>query len=329
MQLISKKVKKKGKALPTLNADNRVAYPQDNIFFIYMETTKNGIPRYVIFSTQQYRDLAKTLLKTNPSGAGASSNFEWGSLETKKFADGEHYCRIVSSISHRDVVLIGGTVSDEDTLELYDLASGLVDAGAHRLMVMIPYFGYSTMERAVKSGEIVKAKTRARLLSSIPVPGSGAKVILLDLHVDSIAHYFEGNIRPWHLSGRPVILKVVKETLQLDDANDIVMASTDAGRAKIVESLANDLHVPASFVFKRRMDSGATSVTAVSAQVSGKHVIIYDDSECIPMQCAHFPFVAPNRLLAHLIPPIPTLCHLCSFYSDSDRWLTYRSSPSI
>jgi ribose-phosphate pyrophosphokinase len=63
----------------------------------------------------------------------------------------------------------------------------------------------------------------------------------------------------------------------LSTSADFVLASTDAGRAKQVQSLANDLGVFPSFVFKRRLDSGATEVSAVSAQVKDKQVIIYDD----------------------------------------------------
>jgi len=44
---------------------------------------------------------------------------------------------------------VGGTISDSDTLELYDLACALVGAGARRFTLVLPYFGYSTMERAV------------------------------------------------------------------------------------------------------------------------------------------------------------------------------------
>ena len=254
-------------------------------------------PKKLLFSTRSYAGMAADLL---PLGL-----FEAGAVERKDFPDGEHYMRITSPMMGRDVVILGGTVNESDTLELYDLACGLVDGGVHRMWLVLPYYGYSTMERAVKAGEVVTAKTRARLLSSIPLPGSGAQVVLLDLHVESIAFYFEGNLRPTHLQGRPLLLDIIRsvaagagggdnrgcgggggggniaqlpgEAAGAAAPLDFVLASTDAGRAKIVESLANDLRVPASFVFKRRLDSGGTEVTAVSAGVAGKHVIIYDD----------------------------------------------------
>jgi ribose-phosphate pyrophosphokinase len=55
------------------------------------------------------------------------------------------------------------------------------------------------------------------------------------------------------------------------------MASTDAGRAKWVESLANDMGVNAAFILKRRLKGDHTEVSAINADVAGKTVIIYDD----------------------------------------------------
>jgi ribose-phosphate pyrophosphokinase len=165
---------------------------------------------------------------------------------------------------------VGGTISDADTLELYDLACAAAKYDAKSVTMLIPYFGYATMERAVKPGEVVTAKTRARLLSTIPAP---ARVVMLDLHSEGIPHYFEGAVRPVHLYAKPLIKQAVKELA----TGDYVLACTDAGRAKWVESLANDLGVSAAFVFKRRLSGDTTQVSAVSAQVEGQHVIIYDD----------------------------------------------------
>ena len=42
----------------------------------------------------------------------------------------------------------------------------LVHRGAHILTLTLPWFGYQTMERAVKPGEVVTAKTRALMADS-------------------------------------------------------------------------------------------------------------------------------------------------------------------
>jgi ribose-phosphate pyrophosphokinase len=237
---------------------------------VYLEMSSKKL----IFSTVAYEPLANDLISLSL----ASALFEKGEVERRQFADGENYLRILSPVRTRDAVIIGGTVSDEDTLELYDFACGLVASGVHRLWIVIPYYGYSTMERSVNPGEVVKAKTRARLLSSIPLPGSGSQVVMLDLHVDSVAHYFEGSLQPVHIQGKDILLDMIRSLARaLSPNGDYVLASTDAGRAKQVEKLANILKVPASFVFKKRNDDGSTEVTAVSAGVRDKHVIIYDD----------------------------------------------------
>jgi ribose-phosphate pyrophosphokinase len=196
-----------------------------------------------------------------------------GAVERKRFPDGEHYLRIVDDINDRDVVLVGGTIDDAATLELYDLACAAVEYGARTLTLVLPWFGYSTMERAVLHGEAVIAKTRARLLSSIPRPKLGSTVLLLDLHSEGIPHYFEGTIRPFHVYAKPLIQDLARELA----GQDFILGSTDAGRAKWVESLANDLRVNAAFVYKRRLSGEETEVTAISTKLEGETVVIYDD----------------------------------------------------
>jgi ribose-phosphate pyrophosphokinase len=216
----------------------------------------------MIYATHTYAELAASV--------AALARLPIGEVETRLFPDGERYLRLVSDPASRDAFVLGGTVSEGDTLELYDLACGVVMAGARSLTLVIPYFGYSTMERPTRTNEIVTAKTRARLLSSIPVAGAGSRVLLLDLHTEGIPFYFEGALRPVHLSARQVVLGSLRRL------GAEVVACTDAGRAKWVERFANDLGVGPAFVFKRRLEQGI-EVTAVSAQVAGKRVVIYDD----------------------------------------------------
>ncbi|HVK83796.1 MAG TPA: ribose-phosphate diphosphokinase [Kofleriaceae bacterium] len=219
----------------------------------------------LVFSTAEYAYLAQAIARTG--------GWELGAIARTTFPDGEHYLRIETDPADRDVILVGGTTGDASTLELYDLACGLVTAGAYRLRMVIPFFGYSTMERAVRPGEVVTAKTRARLLSSIPMASRGTQVFMLDLHVASIAHYFEGGIRTVHVYGKQLVTAAARRLV----GDSFVLASTDAGRAKWVESLANDMGVEAAFVYKRRVSGSEVHVTGVSAAVAGKRVIIYDD----------------------------------------------------
>ncbi|MEM9491589.1 MAG: ribose-phosphate diphosphokinase, partial [Myxococcota bacterium] len=219
----------------------------------------------LLFATHSYDYLAETMC--------ALGGFDRGAHESRRFPDGERYTRLLGDCADRDIALLGGTISDEDTMLIYDLACGLVEYGARRLTLIIPFFGYSTMERAVKSGEIVTAKARARMLSSIPHAAMGNRIILVDLHVASIAHYFEGAIHPVHVYAKRLIAAAARQL----GGDDFVLGCTDAGRAKWVESLASDMGVVPAFVYKRRVDGERTEVTGVSAHVTGKPVVIYDD----------------------------------------------------
>jgi len=195
-----------------------------------------------------------------------------GTVEVQQFPDLESYQRIATKVEGKDVIIIGGTPHDMDLLEIYDLACAAVKYGAHTLTIFIPYFGYSTMERAVKEGEVVKAKTRARILSSIPKSNRNT-IYLFDLHVDGIAHYFEGDIVVNHLRCDDII----KQAAQDIGGNDFVFASTDSGRAKQIEKLAGQMGVDAAYIMKKRISGSETEVKAVYGDVEGKNVVIYDD----------------------------------------------------
>ena len=221
----------------------------------------------LVFSTQAYLYMRDALARELDATIGH--------IEHRTFPDGERYQRIEEDVAGRDIALVGGTISDPDTLELYDLACTMVKAGARSLVLIVPYFGYATMERAIRAGEVVTAKTRARLLSSIPNGDAPNHMLLFDVHTEGLAYYFEGTIVPIHVYGKPIVLSLARELV--GPHGDLVLACTDAGRAKWVESLANDLGVPPSFVFKRRLDGERTNITAVSAQVEDKDVVIYDD----------------------------------------------------
>lgn len=220
----------------------------------------------IIFSTQNYTYLKDKLL-------ALSNDYEDGQTEVRFFPDGERYQRILSDVNGKDVVIVGGTISDSDTLELFDLACAIEKYGGKTLSLVIPYFGYSTMERAVKPGEVVTGKSRARLLSAIPITGRGNQVLLFDLHTSGLQHYFEGNIRPIHVYCKDLVIDAAREL----GGEDFILACTDTGRAKWVESLANDMGIYAAFVFKRRISAENTEITGINADVKGKNVVIYDD----------------------------------------------------
>ena len=225
------------------------------------------MPSPILFSTKPYAYLAEQIL------TAANGRLDAGNLFIRDFPDGEHYHRIDSEVRGRDIWIVGGTTDDTNTLELFDIAQGCVQYGAYSLTIIIPYFGYSTMERSVKDGEIVKAKNRALMFSSIPRTPLGNKVILFDLHSEGIPYYFNSDIQTHHIHCEELITAIARESA----GNDFVLAATDAGRAKWVESMANRMGVHGAFIYKKRLSGTETEVMAINANVANRKVIIYDD----------------------------------------------------
>lgn len=195
-----------------------------------------------------------------------------GEINRKRFADGELHLQLLTGVAEQEVVLIGGTPTDNDFMELVDTATLLAERGARSLKVVIPFFGYSTQERATKPGECRTAKTRARILSGIPARG-GCTFYLIDAHTEGLPGYFEGASMCHHLYTEPVLLQAMRS----EGGENFVLGSTDAGRAKWIQSYGDKLGVATAIIQKRRGEDGQTRITGFSADVQGKRVLIYDD----------------------------------------------------
>ncbi len=219
----------------------------------------------IVFCIRSYFYLQDELLK--------EKQFEKGLVEVKMFPDGERYQRILTPVCGRKVIILGGTISDSDTLEFYDLAFALISNGVKSISLFFLYFGYSTMERAINSGEVVTAKSRAVIFSSLPHVGHGKHFIFFDLHSEGIPHYFEGQVLISHIYCKSIVNRVA----QYLAGKQFVLACTDTGRAKWVESIANEIGVNAAFIFKRRLSGDNSEVISISADVEGQDVVIYDD----------------------------------------------------
>jgi ribose-phosphate pyrophosphokinase len=198
-------------------------------------------------------------------------------VERQAFPDGERYLRLPLAdrfgLVGEHVVLVAPTSDAESLDEAIRLGSAAVQHGARALILAVPYFGYSTMERETRPGEVVTAKVVARQLSALPRAPRGNWVLLLDLHAAGIVHYFEGDAVALELYAEPVLVPAI-ERLGLAD---LCLASTDMGRAKWVEKFANRLHAPVALIHKRRLSGSETRVHAVVGDVAGKDVVIYDD----------------------------------------------------
>lgn len=195
-------------------------------------------------------------------------------LERKTFPDGETYLRFTQSTHNGHLILVGNTNDDTVLVEMHALAWQAVHDGVAKITVVIPYFGYSTMERATKEGEVVRAKTQAVLLSHLPKPPQGIHIVVCDLHSEGIPHYFEQGIKVTHLYAQSLFVRYLSER----NIPKLVLGTADSGRIKWVESYAKELNVEMAFILKRRDDATHTEIQGVGgASVRGKTVFLFDD----------------------------------------------------
>jgi ribose-phosphate pyrophosphokinase len=198
-------------------------------------------------------------------------------VERQQFPDGEGYLRFGLAdrfgLLERDVVIVASTDSSASLEELRRLAHTAAKGGARSLVLVVPYFGYSTMERATRPGEVVAAKVIARELSQLPRAVRGNWVLLMDLHAAGIVHYFESDTVALELYAEAKVVAAI-ERLKLPR---LCLASTDMGRAKWVEAFANRLDAPVALIHKKRLSGSQTKVSAVVGEVAGRDVVIFDD----------------------------------------------------
>lgn len=188
----------------------------------------------------------------------------------KTFADGECYHAFPRSIAGRNLIIVGATHTETAYQELLDLIQGGRYWNAASVNVVIPYLGYSTMERAKPySYEIPKGITRTRQMFRTRPDF----VAFVDLHSEAVLHAHAGEIRTYHVwTDRLVVDKIRASGLA-----DYVLVSPDYGFSKRVARLARLLDCPHTAADKDRYDTDRTIVGQISSVVRGRTAIICDD----------------------------------------------------
>ncbi|HLP40526.1 MAG TPA: ribose-phosphate diphosphokinase, partial [Fibrobacteria bacterium] len=186
--------------------------------------------------------------------------------------DGELYQAVETPPQGKSVVLLAGTGTEADTLETFDLASALVHLGAARLIVVLAFFGYGTMEKSRNPHAVITAKWRARLWSALPVAPGGNRFLILEPHSACLPLYFEGASLACGMDGRPLLADILAG---LPEAPDL-LCSPDIGRIKWVEGLARAAGRNTAFVLKRRGPGGVEAFGAYG-EMAGRHVVLCDD----------------------------------------------------
>ncbi len=202
-------------------------------------------------------------------------NVDLGHVSLAEFANGELHCKYGDSIRGADVFIFQGHCSTSDMsindalMEQLIMVDAARRASAKRITVVAPFYGYGRQDRKAEGREPITAKLVANLFKT-----AGAKrLVSVDLHSGQIQGFFDGPVD--HLTAMPVLVDWMANNLE----GELVVVSPDAGRVKVAERYANQLHANITIVHKRRVRGVKNTVEAkdLVGEVEGRTCVLIDD----------------------------------------------------
>ncbi len=142
-----------------------------------------------------------------------------------------------------------------------------VGASAHRVIAVMPWFGYSRQDKKSAPREPISARLVARQLEH-----AGAdRVLTMDLHAGQIQGFFRKPVD--HMTALFILTQHFKDL----DLKDIVVVAPDAGRVKLNKKFAAKLGAELAILDKERPAQQVAEIGYIIGDVKGKTAIIVDD----------------------------------------------------
>ena len=213
-----------------------------------------------IFTCKASRDFAEKVATKLGLRLGAS--------DILTFSDGEFQPSYNESVRGATVFLIQSTFPPTDNLfELLLMIDAAKRASAHKVIAVMPYFGWARQDRKDKPRVSIGAKLVANMLAAAGCD----RVMTCDLHADQIQGFFDFPVD--HIYASAVFLPYIKDM----NIDNLAIAAPDMGGAKRANAYARFLQCPVIICHKSREKANVVgSITAIG-EVEGKNVIIVDD----------------------------------------------------
>jgi ribose-phosphate pyrophosphokinase len=193
----------------------------------------------------------------------------------KTFANGEVYCRYEESVRGADVFIVQPTcanprerMSPNDTLiELLGLVDAAVGGSAHRVIAVLPWYGYSRQEKKSAPREPISARLVAHMLETAGID----RMVTMDLHSGQIQGFFQKPVD--HMTAMFMLTQYFAD-LALED---LVVVAPDAGRVKLNKRFASKIGADLAILNKERPAQQVAEIGYVIGEVEGKTAVIVDD----------------------------------------------------
>jgi ribose-phosphate pyrophosphokinase len=197
----------------------------------------------------------------------------------KTFANGEVYCKYDDSIRGADLFIIQSTATNEDEgltandalMELMVMIDAAVGASAHRVIAVMPWYGYSRQDKKSAPREPITARLVARMLEAAGID----RAVTMDLHAGQVQGFFQKPVD--HMTALPFLSQYVGD--QLGDPADLCIISPDAGRVKLTRKFAQMVGAPYALLEKDRPAQQVAEIGYVigADKVKGRTAVIVDD----------------------------------------------------
>jgi ribose-phosphate pyrophosphokinase len=199
-------------------------------------------------------------------------DIQMGKVKLEKFSDGEFQPQYEENLRGRDVYIIQSCTPPFDNYwELFQMIQAAKLASAHRIIVILPYFGYARQDRKDKPRVPIASKLIAKFLEK-----SGAtRVVTLDLHADQIQGFFD--IPVDQLFGTYVFWPQIEKMIKDGIINNLQFAAPDNGGVKRMTRYADKFDVDYVICSKIRKKKNEVSKMFVVGDVTGRDVILIDD----------------------------------------------------
>ena len=189
-------------------------------------------------------------------------------FEKQGFSDGEFQISINETVRGCDVFIIQSTIPPSDNLmEMLLMIDAAKRASAHKIIAVIPYFGWARQDRKDKPRVAIGAKLVANMLVSAGVN----RVMTMDLHADQIQGFFEVPVD--HLFASTLFAPYLKSK----KTDKLIIAAPDAGGSKRANAYAKYLDVDLALCYKQRKKANKIESMTIIGDVDGKDVVIIDD----------------------------------------------------
>jgi len=196
-----------------------------------------------------------------------------GSLEIRRFPDGEKYLRVLDDVSGKDVVVIQSIhhTPDELFFEYLLLADTLKDLGARRIVGFFPYFAYARQDERFRPGEALSFRTVSKLIESVGTD----EVYTIDMHQHRVLKPTDVFKIPSHnLTAMPLLADYVKREGLMQGP---LVIGPDVEAEHWARTVAERLGTDYDVFEKRRLGDNRVEERPRKANAKDRDVLIVDD----------------------------------------------------